>query len=113
MTSKRFDEVVAELQQWQNSTLPSKGGEYATEDRLHNFKQIANITGQTPMQVCYTLMMKHIVALGDKIFNREPMSQEFLNEKTGDPVNYLALLRGLYEDEMIEKGLWNTEKEAK
>lgn len=112
MISKRFDEVVAELQQWQNSSLPSKGGEYATEDRLHNFKQIAKRTGQTPMQVCYTLMEKHLVALADKIFSGETMTKEFFYEKTGDPVNYLALLRGLYEDEMIEKGLWN-EKEVK
>lgn len=102
MTHNRFFDIKNEMQKWQDKTLDSKGGEYATEDRLHNFKQIAVITRQTPMEVCYTLMMKHLVALGDKIFSREPMSKEFFYEKTGDPYNYLPLLRGLYEDEQNE-----------
>ncbi len=98
MTNQRFDEILETTQKWQKSSLPAKGSEYATEDRLHNFKLIAKRTGQTPMQVCYTLMDKHLVALADKIFSGEPMSREFFEEKTGDPLNYLVLLRGLYED---------------
>lgn len=102
MTHNRFFDIKNEMQKWQDKTLDSKGGEYATEDRLHNFKAIAHRTGQTPMQVCYSLMDKHLVALADKIFSEEPMSKEFFDEKTGDPYNYIVLLRALYEDEQKE-----------
>jgi len=106
MTSEQFDNEVKLFHEWQNKTLLSKAGEYATEDRLHNFKVIAQLTGLTPDQVASVLMLKNLVSfLDDQFGERKKIvhNEGFRQEKLGDPYNYLVLIQGLLEDAKIEQ----------
>jgi len=99
MTVEMFNNVLRNMQEQQKLTLVSKAKEYASEeDRLHNFKKIADFVGITTAQVAMVLMLKNLVSLNDAIMMETPMSQEFLDEKIGDPYNYLVLIRALLED---------------
>ena len=99
MNIDQFEVILKNMQLKQDLTLVRKAKEYASEDdRLHNFKKIAEFIGITPAQVAMVLMLKNLVSLNDAIFNMVPMSDEFLDEKIGDPYNYLVLIRALIED---------------
>jgi len=106
MTNQKFDEVEDAWYKFQHSVLNIKADEYATEDRLHNFKAISTLTrGKvTPLQVAMVLRGKQVISLYDKIFGDEPVSEEFFNEKAGDDANYIILAKALYEDEQKENG---------
>ena len=113
MTSEQFDNEVKLFHEWQNKTLLSKAGEYATEDRLHNFKVIAQLTGLTPDQVASVLMLKNLVSfLDDQFGERKKIvhNEGFRQEKLGDPYNYLVLIQGLLEDEKAEQQNKNDSK---
>jgi len=104
MTAQQFDTLVTNMQEQQKKVLLSKAKEYASDkDRLHNFKKIANFVGITPPQVALVLMLKNLVSLTDKVMDVSPevhkqMTKEFLDEKIGDPYNYLPLIRALIEE---------------
>ena len=49
MTTERFERILAEQITKCTNTLCVKAGEYATEDRLHNFKVAAEIQNCTPL----------------------------------------------------------------
>lgn len=98
MDAKQFNDIIIKMQEWQRNTLVSKAEEYATDqDRLHNFKKIADFVGITPAQVGLVLMLKNLVSLTDAIMFEKRMTPEFLDEKIGDPYNYLPLIRALLE----------------
>lgn len=101
MTSKKFSEIEQAWYDKQHSVLGVKAEDYATEDRLYNFKAIAQLTGLTPLQACMVLRAKHTVALYEKVFKGEPISEEFFNEKAGDDANYLVLAKALHEEQKL------------
>jgi hypothetical protein len=90
-----FDEFMSNC----HSTLVLKGKEYATDDRLHNFKVAANTIGCTPKQALGGFMAKHIVSIYDMIRNDQQYSISQWDEKIGDAVNYLILLKAIVEEE--------------
>ena len=96
--------VEGELKRCQ-TTLVSKAAEYATEDRLHNFKVAATLAGCTPAQALGGMMIKHTVSIYDMIQEdgiiEHPMS--VWTEKITDHLNYLLLLSAiLHEEEMLK-----------
>jgi hypothetical protein len=100
MNIEKFESILKNMQMKQDLTLVSKAKEYASEeDRLHNFKKIADFVGITNAQVAMVLMLKNLVSLNDAIMMEKSMSEEFLDEKIGDPYNYLVLIRALIEDD--------------
>lgn len=48
MTATEFERIFEEQVERSRSVLISKAKEYATEDRLHNFKVAAALEGKTP-----------------------------------------------------------------
>jgi len=86
-----------------------KRGEYGDdEDKLLNFKQIANFTGVYPSEVCMIHMLKHIQSLAlaikngkhkDKWFWCDEKGNEGLNQRIADARNYLLLLAACIEEE--------------
>ena len=79
------------------NTLINKAKEYATEDRLHNFKIAATLQGITPIQALAGMMSKHTVSINDMCRGGEyPLGM--WDEKIGDSINYLLLLRALVEE---------------
>lgn len=77
-------------------TLASKAAEYATDDRLHNFKRAAAMLEDFPESACVGFMTKHLVSVLD-IVDRLPVvpTREMIDEKIGDAINYLILLEAL------------------
>jgi hypothetical protein len=85
-----------------NQTLGRKANEYATEDRLHNFKIAASLQGIEPETALLGMWAKHIVSVVD-IVNRTERgedcpSREMLSEKITDVINYALLLEALIEE---------------
>jgi len=99
MDSKTFDEILISRINKMQRTLASKATEYATDDRLHNFKRAAELQGVTKEQACLGFMTKHLVSILDMIRDNAEgrrISQERIDEKIGDAINYLVLLEALF-----------------
>ena len=99
MTSEKFNALLCARQEKTWAVMVQKRNEYATDkDVLHNFKRAATISEQTVVEAWYGMWLKHLVSLLDMIHSSEIPSQEWIDEKIGDTINYLHLLEGLYED---------------
>ena len=91
---KRLSEIV--------NTLNNKSKEYASEkDVMHNFKRAATIADCTPERALFGFMLKHFTSVLDLIDNLDKFktpSEELVNEKLGDLINYCILLEGLLKE---------------
>jgi hypothetical protein len=83
--------------------LGSKGNEYATEDRLHNFKVAAELQSETPQESLGGMMAKHTVSIYDMIRSPQTFTRAQWDEKITDHINYLILLRAIVEEEISNK----------
>lgn len=76
-------------------TLGQKGKEYSTNfDKFHNFNEGAKILGCIPEKCLDAYMTKHIVSYRDmlnRLQNGEIPSDELIDEKLGDIINYFIL----------------------
>lgn len=110
MKTERFNDLVKEIREASLGTLTKKNANYATaDDRLHNFKAGAAITGGTPAQAALGYMAKHLVSLQDKVARNDFHDREDLKEKIQDSINYLVFIWCCANEEM-EK--YATEKVA-
>ena len=105
MDSERFNEVVkARIDKCLN-VLCKKANEYATEDRLHNFKVAAGLQNCSAITALAGMMAKHTVSVYDLVRNQECgaiIPKEMWDEKIGDSINYLLLLTALVEEQNAE-----------
>lgn len=99
MTTPDFNNVVeAQLERIKN-VLVRKQAEYnLDDDRLSVFKHGAGISEESPEQVLYGFMLKHIISITDMINSKKAYTEELWNEKITDICNYLILLQGLLKD---------------
>ena len=97
MNTQTFEPIIHSMIKHCQDTLCSKAKEYATgSDRLHNFK-VAQIQNITPIQALAGMMAKHTVSVYDMCQGGDyPL--EMWQEKIGDSINYLLLLRALVDD---------------
>ncbi len=104
MTNDAFNQVVKNVMNKCGNTLIKKGQEYAADDadRLINFKRGAGLTGETPEKVASDYMLKHIVSIYDLI-ERGVTDEAIWDEKCGDAINYLILIRALIAEKNAEK----------
>lgn len=84
-------------------TLAQKANEYATDDHLHNFK--TNLLDdetkrETPVEVCWGYLRKHLQSIRDIAKGIKPMSLLFINEKIGDAIVYLILMEALIVEQI-------------
>jgi hypothetical protein len=104
MNSKAFNELLERRITLTREVLSAKGIEYSTAaDKLHNFKRAAALDGETPEQALWGFLKKHIVSVMDMIDRTSrglPPSQEWIDEKVGDCVNYFILLEGLFTERL-------------
>lgn len=101
MTAEKFNEIINERLITSTQLLCAKSEEYATEDKLHNFKVAARLQGCTPITALAGMMCKHTVSVYDLIRDHEAgkdIPQEVWDEKIGDHINYLLLLTALIEE---------------
>ena len=98
MKQKKFEVLVDQQISACLDTLVNKAAEYATDDRLHNFKVAAAVEGVTPRQALAGMMAKHTVSVYDMCRSGE-YSLERWAEKITDSINYLLLLWALVVEE--------------
>lgn len=84
--------------------LLSKGQEYNSEvDRLAAFKQAAALERTTPQRALFGMLAKHLVSIQNMCDTEiTDYSEERWQEKIGDAINYMLLLKGLVDEELKE-----------
>ena len=100
MKTADFNVVVGDRLNKIKDILVVKGAEYNLDknDRFSDFKQAAAMTGQTPEQVLYGYMLKHIMSITAMVQTAGEFTKERWEEKLTDIHVYLCLLEGLLED---------------
>ena len=100
MNAEEFNEIAESRIAHCRTTLLAKGEEYSRDgDRLHNFKTAAAIDNETPEQALWGMAKKHVVSVRDMIKDIDRgivPSQETIDEKITDWINYGLLLEGLF-----------------
>lgn len=99
MKTEQFNSIINEQIKRCTDTLIVKAKEYATEDRLHNFKVAAELEGVTPVAALAGMMAKHTVSVYDMCRNDIKYPVELWNEKIGDSINYLLPLSALVRED--------------
>lgn len=95
MKTIQFNNIVQEQQKRCTDILIAKAKEYATEDRLHNFKVAAELQMTTPINALAGMLAKHTVSIYDMCRSGRSCSMEMWEEKITDHINYLLLLKAL------------------
>lgn len=94
MKADHFEDVLEAQIKRIRDVLVVKAAEYATDDRLANFKTAANLRGCSVPQAISGMMVKHTVSIFSMT---ESQDQDFImevwDEKITDHINYLILLR--------------------
>jgi hypothetical protein len=110
MNTERFEECLNNRIEKCKAVLLKKADEYATDDRLHNFKVAAELQGVNPLTALSGMMAKHTVSVYDLIRETESGDRpplDMWDEKIGDSINYLLLLdaavRELYSEPVYGK----------
>jgi hypothetical protein len=102
MNSEDFEDIFEQQVTRCREVLTAKAKEYAQDyDRLHNFKVAGQFIQGTPEQALWGFLVKHLVSLSDMIptsSSNEGYSTDLWDEKIGDSINYLILLRALVYD---------------
>lgn len=106
MTPVQFEEICEEFTKREAQLLAWKRNEYASgEDRLQNFRQVAEWTGQRSAEVALSYLLKHIqsislaVCSGKYRWCWETVEGEGLKQRIADARNYLLLLAACLEEE--------------
>jgi hypothetical protein len=87
-----FDEFVNKMR----TTLLSKGDDYASEDRLSNFKVAANLVGTTPEKIALTMLGIKLARLSVLLNGKTPKN-ESIEDSVMDGANYFVLLAMLLD----------------
>lgn len=96
MQSDEFNDIIDETLEAARETLTRKSEGYSTEeDRLHNFRTGAALNGIPMEQVCWGMATKHIISIRDMVMSGETYDADIWDEKLGDAINYLALLKAI------------------
>ena len=99
MTSAEFVRVLEEFMGAQRSLLRAKGNDYQTnDDRLSNFKTVAELTGLTPTQVWSVFFMKHVTAIMKFVRSGE-LRDESIQSRLHDAANYAVLLDAIVREQ--------------
>ena len=98
MNHEAFNRVLQTQVEISTRILASKSLEYATEDRLHNFKVAAELQGTTPKAALAGMMCKHTVSIYDMCISGKEYPFEMWSEKITDHINYLLLLKAIIVD---------------
>lgn len=98
MKADRFEGVLDAQIKRVRDVLVVKATEYATEDRLANFRKAADLLGIGMPQALAGMMVKHTVSIYDMVGTGKPYSMEMWDEKITDHINYLILLRAALID---------------
>lgn len=103
MKAEEFDKILSARIDKINTTLKSKATEYATDDRLYNFKEGAKVLRSNKFHTLLAYLTKHIVSvydLAEKAGQGQATPKPVYEEKIGDAINYLILLEAMLAEPM-------------
>ena len=110
MNTKQFNIIVKNFYARSLGVLIAKGQGYTEDknaDRLDHFKRAAAIDGETPEQAAKGMWKKHLVSILDIIKMTETcpkkITEDLIEEKLGDSVNYHGILYALLIERLEEK----------
>ena len=93
MTHEKFTQLIEELDKQGASTLAQKNKRYSSKnDALLNFKNGAEISGNTMAQTCWMYLTKHLAALRKMVQEDNFTNREDFLEKCQDSINYIRFL---------------------
>ena len=99
MNNEDFNVIFDGCIEMMKSTLQRKTGEYVRDgERFHNFKVAGRRRGISPERALAGMKEKHCVSVEDIIDDIDKgvlPTIELVDEKIGDELNYLVLLKGL------------------
>ncbi len=95
MNSEEFIQVLTQQMGLCEDVLVDKAREYATDDRLHNFKVAASLQGVPVRQALAGMLAKHTVSIYDLCGSQDLAPWEVWSEKITDHIIYLILLRAI------------------
>jgi hypothetical protein len=107
MEQTEFQKVLDAQLEWCKKTLGAKNVEYSRGgDKLYNFKVAARMENTTQEKALWGMLLKHWVSVRDTVFHEAPVPEgqcrdplpSYLDEKIGDSINYLLLLRAMFEE---------------
>lgn len=102
MKIEDFNNIVEYRLRQCRSILVPKGEEYSRNgDRLWNFKRAGELLGCTPERALLGMWTKHLISIMDIIDDLDLAiipSDELMNEKFNDAINYVMLLEALIKD---------------
>ena len=101
MDSEQFNNIVDQRLSSIKAVLGSKAKEYASEDRLYNFKRAAEIQRTTPKQALFGMFAKHLISVMDIVEGRLNPTVDMIDEKIGDSINYLILLEAILKESVV------------
>lgn len=97
MTNGTFKKILDFRIKKIRETLDKKAEEYSRGDRLYNFKRAGEIMRTDPENSLMGMFMKHLVSVID-IVETGDYTNDLLNEKIGDAINYLILLEAILKE---------------
>jgi hypothetical protein len=103
MDTETFNAIIQQQMDWCMQKLLVKAVEYAgigeDVDRLHNFRVTAELRDTDMRDALSGMMAKHTVSVYDmcNAIDLDDLSQ--WDEKIGDHINYLLLLRAIVQEE--------------
>ena len=102
MNTVTFNKIVEDQLNRIKQVLVKKQNEYNLDtDRLSVFKHGAALSKETPEQVLYGFLLKHLISQADMIASGKKYSKDLWLEKITDIMNYNILLLGLLEDDKM------------
>lgn len=96
MKAERFEEIFDLVVGQARAVLVQKRGEYAGDANvLHNFEASSAFLGGTQEQALLGFLTKHLISISDMVRTGDTYTPERWDEKIGDAINYLILLRAV------------------
>jgi len=107
MNQQEFEELLGAFKAHEEEILGHKGEEYATEeDRLKNFREIAQFLDVSMSEVALNYMLKHVQSIAQAVRSgsvewcwQDENGNEGLKQRIADARNYLPLLAACIEEE--------------
>lgn len=115
MTSKLFDKVVNKTLNKCREVLTVKAKEYRRNDNpFHNFEVGAMKTNKTREQIIRYFALKHEISIEDivnDIADGKLPNKAIVDEKIGDAINYLIILKASMLDRLNNKSYFKEDEE--
>jgi hypothetical protein len=103
MERQEFVKIAEETMSQINQTIATKGKEYSTGDAFSNFKDASGGLSfhDKPEMVAWEFATKHFQSIKDIISGKVPASQATIDEKFGDAIVYLLLMKGMLTEKQM------------